>query len=91
MKPVFVLTVRQLGGSRRVWLVLGLVSLPLLAGLLYRAAVSRRTPLEFADGITETLLASAILPLVMLLLGISKGSAWGWLSVEIVGIFACRI
>jgi MFS family permease len=29
--------------------------------------------------------------LVMLLLGISKGSAWGWLSVEILGIFAASV
>ena len=68
MAPIFVLTVRQLGGSRRIWLVLGLVSLPLLAGLLFQVADATATPDEFADDITRTLLASAILPLVMLLL-----------------------
>jgi ABC-2 type transport system permease protein len=68
MSAVFVLTVRQLAGSRRIWLVLALVSLPLLAGLLFRAANATTTPDEFADDITRTMLASAILPLVMLLL-----------------------
>src|SRR5262249_19718571 len=68
MAAVFSLTVRQLAGSRRVWLVLALVSLPLLAALLFRAANATTTPAEFADDITRTMIASAILPLVMLLL-----------------------
>ena len=68
MAAIFTLTVRQLGGSRRLWLVLALVALPVLAGLLFRAADATATPDEFADDITRTLLASAILPLVMLLL-----------------------
>jgi ABC-2 type transport system permease protein len=68
MTAVFSLTVRQLAGSRRVWLVLALVALPLLAGLLFQAADATTTPDEFADDITRTMLASAILPLVMLLL-----------------------
>jgi ABC-2 type transport system permease protein len=65
---VFSLTVRQLGGSRKVWLVLGLVGLPVLAALLFKVADSSSTPDEFADDITRTLIASAILPLVILLL-----------------------
>jgi len=68
LRAVFVLTVRQLGGSRRSWLVLLLVALPVLGGLLFRLAESTSTPAEFADDITRTLIASAILPLVMLLL-----------------------
>ena len=68
MSAVFALTVRQLAGSRRLWLVLALVSLPLLAGLLFQAANATTTPAEFADDITRTMIASAILPLVMLLL-----------------------
>ena len=62
------LTVRQLAGSRRIWLVLALVSLPLLAGLLFQVADATATPDEFADDVTRVMLASAILPLVMLLL-----------------------
>jgi ABC-2 type transport system permease protein len=68
MNAVFTLTVRQLAGSRRIWLVLGLVGLPLLAALLFQVAESSSTPAEFADDITRTLIASVILPLVTLLL-----------------------
>ena len=68
MSPIFVLTVRQLAGSRRLWLVLALVVLPLLAGLLFQIADATTTPDEFADDVTRVMLASAILPLVMLLL-----------------------
>jgi ABC-2 type transport system permease protein len=68
MSAVFVLTVRQLAGSRRIWLVLGLVSFPLLAGLLFQVADADATPAEFADDVTRVMLVSAILPLVMLLL-----------------------
>jgi ABC-2 type transport system permease protein len=68
VSPIFVLTVRQLAGSRRLWLVLALVVLPLLAGLLFQIADATTTPDEFADDVTRVMLASAILPLVMLLL-----------------------
>ena len=68
MAAIFSLTVRQLGGSRKLWLVLGLVSLPVLAAVLFHLASSSSTPDEFADDITRTLITSAILPLVMLLL-----------------------
>lgn len=68
MSAVFVLTVRQLAGSRRIWLVLALVALPLLAGLLFQVADATATPDQFADDVTKVMLASAILPLVMLLL-----------------------
>jgi ABC-2 type transport system permease protein len=65
---IFTLTVRQLAGSRRLWLVAALVSLPVLAGLLFHAADATATPDEFADDITSALVASTILPLVILLL-----------------------
>ena len=68
MSAIFLLTVRQLAGSRRVWLVGALVSLPILAGLLFHAADATATPDEFADDITSALVASTILPLVVLLL-----------------------
>jgi ABC-2 type transport system permease protein len=68
LRAVFVLTVRQLAGSRRIWLVLALVSLPLLAGLLFQVADATATSDEFADDVTRVMLSSAILPLVMLLL-----------------------
>jgi len=65
---IFVLTVRQLAGSRRLWLVGALVSLPILAGVLFHAANATTTPESFADDITSALVASTILPLVILLL-----------------------
>jgi ABC-2 type transport system permease protein len=65
---VFTLTVRQLAGSRRLWLVLALVSLPVLAALLFLVADATTTADEFADDVTRALATSAILPLVMLLL-----------------------
>ena len=68
MAAVFTLTLRQLAGSRRWWLVLGLVALPLLAAALFHAAESTTTAAEYADDITSVLVASAILPLVVLLL-----------------------
>lgn len=71
MTAVLVLTARQLAGSRRVWLVLALVALPVLVAVLFRAADSTTPSAEFADGITATLVAAGILPLVMLLYGTS--------------------
>jgi ABC-2 type transport system permease protein len=71
MAAIFTLTVRQLVGSRRVWLVLALVALPLLAAALFHAADSTTTSAAFADRVTSRLLASGILPLVMLLFGTS--------------------
>lgn len=69
MTAVFSLTVRQLSGSRRWWLVLGLCALPLLAAALFHVADTTTLPREYADDVTATLVASAILPLVVLLLG----------------------
>jgi len=69
--PILTLTARQLAGSRRLWLVLALVALPVLAGVLFHVADSKTPSNEFADGITSTLVASGILPLVMLLFATS--------------------
>jgi len=71
MTAIFVLTVRQLTGSRRVWLVLALVALPVLAALLFHVGDTTTTSARFADEITTTLVASAILPLVILLFATS--------------------
>ena len=71
MTPIFSLTVRQLAGSRRLWLVLALVALPVLAAVLFRVGDSTTTSARFADNVTRTLVASAILPLAMLLFGTS--------------------
>jgi ABC-2 type transport system permease protein len=71
VSAILVLTARQLAGSRRKWLVLALVSLPVLAGVLFHVADSTTPSGEFADGITASLVVSVILPLVMLLFGTS--------------------
>ncbi|HEY7381748.1 MAG TPA: ABC transporter permease [Gaiella sp.] len=71
MAAILDLTLRQLAGSRRLWLVLGLVALPVLAGVLFHVADSDVTSAEYADDVTATLVASGILPLVMLLFGTS--------------------
>ena len=68
---ILTLTIRQLTGSRRLWLVVVLVSLPLLAALLFHVGDTTSTSAEFADDITATLVASGILPLVMLLFATS--------------------
>jgi ABC-2 type transport system permease protein len=68
---IFALTVRQLAGSRRAWLVLVLVSLPVLAGILFHVGDTTTTRARFADDVTATLVASGILPLVMLLFATS--------------------
>src|SRR6476469_4491396 len=88
MSGVFVLTVRQLAGSRRIWLVLALVSLPLLAGLLFQVADATATPDEFGDDVTRVMLASAILPLVMLLLATV---AVGGIPVALGGALAVAV
>jgi len=71
VSQIFTLTVRQLAGSRRLWLVLALVALPILAAVLFRVGDSTATSARFADNVTRTLVASAILPLAMLLFGTS--------------------
>jgi ABC-2 type transport system permease protein len=72
MSPILGLTVRQLVGSRRLWIVLVLVALPLLGALLYRVGDTTTTSTRFADDITASLVASGILPLVMLLYATSS-------------------
>jgi len=63
------LTVRQLVGSRRAWLVAALVGLPVLVAALSHLADSTANAGELADNLTGTLIASGTLPLVLLLLG----------------------
>lgn len=71
MSSIFTLTIRQLAGRRRLWLVLGLVTLPVLAAIVFRVGETTTTSDRFADNVTRTLIGSAILPLVMLLFATS--------------------
>jgi ABC-2 type transport system permease protein len=69
---ILALTIRQLAGSRRLWLVLVLVALPVLAAVLFHIGETTTTSARFADNLTATLIASGILPLVMLLFATSS-------------------
>lgn len=71
MTTVCALTLRQLVGSRRWWIVLLLAGLPVLAAVLFHVADTTTSPREYADDVTATLVASAVLPLVVLLLGVA--------------------
>ena len=71
MTAIFALTARQLAGSRRVWLVLALVALSVLAAVLFHVGETTTTSARFADNVTTTLIASGILLLVMLLFATS--------------------
>jgi MFS family permease len=69
------------------WLLfaIALVVAVAIVALVPESPVRARVPIDVGGAV---LLGSGLL---MLLLGISKGSAWGWLSVEIVGIFAASV
>ena len=71
MAAIFSLSLRQLAGSRRIWLMVVFISLPVLAAVLFRTADSTAIPARFADDVTASLVASVILPLVVLLLATS--------------------
>ncbi len=71
MQLVLGLTVRQLLSSKRSWLMVLLVAIPIIAAALYQAADPTTTSREFADDTTSQLIAAAILPLVMLILAAS--------------------
>ena len=65
---MLVLSLRQLAGGRRAWIMLLLAAIPLLFALIYRLAGGEEAPTEFGDGLTSHLIISTILPLVMLVL-----------------------
>ncbi|MDP6349457.1 MAG: ABC transporter permease subunit [Chloroflexota bacterium] len=62
------LSIRQLAGGKRMWLVLILAALPLVFAAIFALVDADMTPLEFSNGLTNELIASTILPLVMLVL-----------------------
>ncbi len=68
MTPLLVLSLRQAVGGRRIWVMLLLVAIPVaLAGLL-RAFGADISTLHLSDDITNRLIISMVLPLVMLVL-----------------------
>ncbi len=68
MRTVLALSIRQLAGGRRIWLMLILAAIPLVIALIFSSVESDATAAEFSDGLTNHLIASTILPLVMLVL-----------------------
>jgi ABC-2 type transport system permease protein len=68
MTVLLALSVRQLAGGKRVWLMLVLAAIPLIFAVIFALVETDATALEFSDGLTNHLIASTILPLVMLVL-----------------------
>ncbi len=68
MIVVLALSVRQIAGSKRIWPMLLLAAIPLIFAVIYSLVETEETALEFSDGLTAHLIASTILPLVMLVL-----------------------
>ncbi|MDP6606927.1 MAG: ABC transporter permease [Dehalococcoidia bacterium] len=62
------LSARQLAGGKRIWLMLVLAAIPLVFAVIFALVETDATALEFSDGLTNYLIASTILPLVMLVL-----------------------
>lgn len=62
------LSIRQLVGGKRIWIIVLLAAMPVLAALLYRAFADGSEAAEFADGILAQLVVATVLPLVMLIL-----------------------
>lgn len=68
MMVVLTLSLRQLAGGKRIWLMLVLAAIPLVFAVIFALVDSEATAAEFSDGLTNALIASTILPLVMLVL-----------------------
>ena len=68
MTILLALSVRQLAGGKRIWLILVLAAIPLVFSVIFALVETESTALEFSDGLTNHLIASTILPLVMLVL-----------------------
>jgi ABC-2 type transport system permease protein len=68
MMVLLALSVRQLAGGKRIWLMLVLAAVPLVFAMIFALVETDATALEFSDGLTNPLIASTILPLVMLVL-----------------------
>ncbi len=62
------LSVRQLVGGKRIWIIVLLAAMPVLAALLYRLLSDGSEATAFADGVLAQLVVATVLPLVMLIL-----------------------
>lgn len=66
MTAIYVLSVRQLVGKWRLLILLGLAALPLIPAAIAATSADPWTPSEADDVLFDGLLASAILPIVVL-------------------------
>jgi ABC-2 type transport system permease protein len=66
MRPIYVLTIRQLTGKWRLLILLALAAVPPLLGLIATAGSNQPTPSELDDTLLDGLVASAVLPIVVL-------------------------
>jgi ABC-type transport system involved in multi-copper enzyme maturation permease subunit len=66
MTAIYLLSLRQLTGRWRVVILLGLCAVPLVLAAIAGAAADKPTPAELDDILMNGLLASAILPIVVL-------------------------
>ena len=66
MKPIYVLSVRQLAGKWRLLVLLVLAAVPPLLGLLASAGSNKPTRFDLGDTLLDGLVASAVLPIIVL-------------------------
>ena len=72
MTVLTALSIRQLAGGKRMWLMLVLAAIPLLFAVIFALVETDATGLEFSNALTNPVIASTILPLVMLVLATSS-------------------
>ncbi len=72
MTVLTALSIRQLAGGKRMWLMLVLAAIPLLFAVIFALVETDPTGLEFSNALTNPVIASTILPLVMLVLATSS-------------------
>jgi ABC-type transport system involved in multi-copper enzyme maturation permease subunit len=66
LTPIYLLTIRQLTGKWRVLILAGLSAVPLVLAAAATAGSDKPSPSEFDDALLDGLLASAVLPIVVL-------------------------
>ena len=72
MTVLTALSIRQLAGGKRMWMMLVLAAIPLLFAVIFALVETDATGLEFSNALTNPVIASTILPLVMLVLATSS-------------------
>lgn len=63
------LSLRQIAGSRRIFVALAIAALPMIAAIVFRVTSDQSEAAAFIDVMTTGLLASPLLPLVAVVIG----------------------